>query len=72
MAVLAGRFLDQDRLVVEEQQEGLRHNPPLTLIDGADTQAKWYLRLKRDYRRALEQGETFQNPLRAATVEWLC
>jgi phenylpropionate dioxygenase-like ring-hydroxylating dioxygenase large terminal subunit len=72
IAVLAGRFLDQDRLVVEEQQQGLRHNPPLTLIDGADTQARWYLRLKRDYRRALEQGEPFQNPLRPATVEWLC
>ena len=71
MALLAGRFLDQDRRVVEEQQEGLRHNPPLTLIDGADTQAKWYLRLKKEYQRALEQGDGFRNPLSPATLEWL-
>jgi hypothetical protein len=56
---------------VEQQQEGLRHNPPLTLIDGADTQAKWYLRLKKEFQRSLEAEEPFRNPLNPATVEWL-
>jgi hypothetical protein len=56
---------------VEQQQEGLRHNPPLTLIDGADTQAKWYLRLKKEFQRSLEADEPFRNPLNPATVEWL-
>ena len=68
---MARRFIDQDRLVVEQQQEGLRHNPPLTLIDGADTQAKWYLRLKKEFQRSLEAAEPFRNPLAPATVEWL-
>ena len=45
-------FLRQDRDIMERQQQGLRFSPPLTLIDDADTQAKWYYRLKREYLRA--------------------
>src|SRR5271168_3510064 len=45
-------FLQQDRAIMERQQQGLRFDPPLMLIDDADTQAKWYYRLKREYSRA--------------------
>lgn len=34
---LAGRFLTQDRELVEQQQEGLKSNPTLMLVDDADT-----------------------------------
>jgi phenylpropionate dioxygenase-like ring-hydroxylating dioxygenase large terminal subunit len=63
-------FLHQDRDIMERQQQGLRHNPPLTLIDDADTQAKWYYRLKREYRRARAEGRPFQNPVEPRTLEW--
>jgi len=63
-------FLRQDRDIMERQQEGLRFNPPLTLIDDADTQAKWYYRLKREYRRALTEGRAFRNPVEPRTLEW--
>ncbi len=35
--------------VVIKQQEGLSYHPALMLIDDADTQAKWYNRLKQEY-----------------------
>src|ERR1700730_6800683 len=45
-------FLRQDRDIMAMQQEGLKFDPPLMLIDDADRQAKWYYRLKNEYRRA--------------------
>jgi phenylpropionate dioxygenase-like ring-hydroxylating dioxygenase large terminal subunit len=63
-------FLHQDRDIMERQQQGLRFDPPLTLIDDADTQAKWYYRSKREYRRAREEGRPFVNPVEPRTLEW--
>jgi phenylpropionate dioxygenase-like ring-hydroxylating dioxygenase large terminal subunit len=63
-------FLRQDRDIMERQQQGLRFNPPLTLIDDADTQAKWYYRLKREYRRARAENRPFQNPVKPRILEW--
>jgi phenylpropionate dioxygenase-like ring-hydroxylating dioxygenase large terminal subunit len=63
-------FLHQDRNIMERQQQGLRFNPPLTLIEDADTQAKWYYRLKREYQRARAEGRPFQNPVQPRTLEW--
>jgi phenylpropionate dioxygenase-like ring-hydroxylating dioxygenase large terminal subunit len=63
-------FLDQDRSIMERQQQGLRYDPPLTLIDDADTQAKWYYRLKLEYRRSRAEGRPFENPVEPRTLEW--
>jgi phenylpropionate dioxygenase-like ring-hydroxylating dioxygenase large terminal subunit len=63
-------FLHQDRDIMERQQQGLRFSPPLTLIDDADTQAKWYYRLKREYLRARAEGRPFENPVQPRTLEW--
>ncbi|MBO0736400.1 MAG: aromatic ring-hydroxylating dioxygenase subunit alpha [Alphaproteobacteria bacterium] len=63
-------FLHQDREIMERQQKGLCFNPPLTLIDDADTQAKWYYRLKREYRRARAEGRAFENPVDTRILEW--
>ena len=63
-------FLRQDRDIMERQQQGLRFDPPLMLIDDADTQAKWYYRLKREYRRTRAEGRPFENPLKPRTLEW--
>lgn len=64
------QFLRQDRDVVIKQQEGLAYNPPLKLIDDADTQAKWYYRLKREYERAQEENRPFKNPVEARILRW--
>jgi phenylpropionate dioxygenase-like ring-hydroxylating dioxygenase large terminal subunit len=63
-------FLRQDGDIMERQQQGLRFDPPLTLIDDADTQAKWYYRLKREYVRAHAEGRPFENPVQPRTLEW--
>jgi phenylpropionate dioxygenase-like ring-hydroxylating dioxygenase large terminal subunit len=66
----ARRFLGQDRDVVTKQQIGLTHNPPMRLIDDADTPAKWYLRLKREYTRSRAEGRAFNNPVPETTLRW--
>jgi phenylpropionate dioxygenase-like ring-hydroxylating dioxygenase large terminal subunit len=63
-------FLRQDGAIMERQQQGLHYDPPLTLIDDADTQAKWYYRLKREYRRSRAEGRPFENPVEPRTLEW--
>ncbi|MEQ8354991.1 MAG: aromatic ring-hydroxylating dioxygenase subunit alpha [Kiloniellaceae bacterium] len=67
---LANVFLSQDRVVVVRQQEGLADSPSLLLIDDADTQAKWYQRLKREWLRAAEEGRPFENPIKDCTLRW--
>jgi phenylpropionate dioxygenase-like ring-hydroxylating dioxygenase large terminal subunit len=63
-------FLGQDRDVVVKQQEGLRYDPPLILIDDADTQGKWYSQVKREWLSAREEEREFQNPVKARTLRW--
>jgi phenylpropionate dioxygenase-like ring-hydroxylating dioxygenase large terminal subunit len=63
-------FLQQDRAIMERQAQGLRWDPPLMLIDDADTQAKWYYRLKREYRRACAERRPFVNPVKPRILEW--
>jgi len=64
-------FLKQDRDVVVMQQEGLAHDPRLMLINDADTQAKWYYRLKEEWIRAQAEGRPFENPVPARVLRWL-
>jgi phenylpropionate dioxygenase-like ring-hydroxylating dioxygenase large terminal subunit len=63
-------FLRQDRDIMRRQQQGLRHNPALALIDDADTQARWYYRLKQEYRRARAEARPFANPVTPRTLRW--
>jgi phenylpropionate dioxygenase-like ring-hydroxylating dioxygenase large terminal subunit len=63
-------FLGQDRNVVVKQLEGLAHDPALMLIDDADTQAKWYHRLKNEWLRAQEEERPFVNPIEPKTLRW--
>jgi phenylpropionate dioxygenase-like ring-hydroxylating dioxygenase large terminal subunit len=63
-------FLRQDKDIMERQQQGLRAAPTLALIDDADTQARWYYRLKEEYRRARAEGRPFANPVKSRTLRW--
>ena len=63
-------FLDQDRRVVVLQREGLLHGPKLMLINDADTQARWWMRLKDEWKAAEEERRAFVNPLAPMTLRW--
>ncbi len=67
---LTRRFLGQDRDVVIKQQQGLAYDPSLMLIDDADTQAKWYFRLKQEYQRSQQEQRPFQNPVEPRVLRW--
>ena len=70
MQRLARTFLGQDREVVIRQAAGLAYDPPLMLIDDADTQAKWYYRLKQRQLECQEQGKPFQSPLKPRILRY--
>ena len=63
-------FLHQDGALMARQQKGLRFDPVLSLIDDADTQARWYFQLKREYRRARAEGRPFENPVKTRILRW--
>ena len=52
------------------QSEGLRHRPPLMFVDDADTQAKWYHRLKNEYVRAAAEKRPFVNPMKERVLRF--
>jgi hypothetical protein len=56
--------------VVIKQQEGLSYHPALMLIDDADTQAKWYYRLKQEYEKSQAEKRDFVNPVKAQILRW--
>ncbi len=67
---LVRAFLNQDRAMVDLQQEGLKHESRLMLIDDADAQAKWYAQLKREWAAHREEGREFRNPVPETTLRW--
>jgi phenylpropionate dioxygenase-like ring-hydroxylating dioxygenase large terminal subunit len=67
---LTRRFLDQDRRAVMMMQEGLAFHPPTMLVQDADTQTRWYYRLKREVLAAQTEGRAPRNPITAVTLTW--
>jgi phenylpropionate dioxygenase-like ring-hydroxylating dioxygenase large terminal subunit len=65
------KFVEQDRLTMEQQSEGLKHNPHLMLIDDADRPAKWYFGLKAALLESRKTGIEMKNPLAGpVTLKW--
>jgi len=63
-------FAFQDKAILTMQSEGLRHRPALMLVDDADTQAKWYHRLKNEYGRAAAEKRPFVNPMKERVLRF--
>jgi len=55
---------------VDLQQTGLKFDPSLMLIEDADTQAKWYYALKKEWAKSRKEGRDFKNPVKAKTLHW--
>ncbi len=70
MGPIARRFLDQDRRAVMAMVEGLAFNPRTMLVQDADTQTRWYYRLKREALAAQAEGRPPRNPITPVTLSW--
>jgi phenylpropionate dioxygenase-like ring-hydroxylating dioxygenase large terminal subunit len=65
------KFVEQDRQTMENQSEGLKHNPHLMLIDDADRPARWYFQLKAAYLESLRNGGEMRHPMAGpVTLKW--
>jgi hypothetical protein len=67
---MAHRFPDQDRRAVMAMVEGLAFGPSTMLVQDADTQTRWYYRLKREAIAAKAEGRTPHNPITPTTLTW--
>ncbi len=67
----ARKFLDQDGRMVDLQNTGLAYGPSMLWIDDIDVQAKWYLKLKKEWNASRAEGREFANPIEPATLRWL-
>ena len=66
-----GKFVEQDRQTMEDQAEGLKHNPHLMLIDDADRPARWYFQLKSAYLESKRTGAEMKHPMPGpVTLKW--
>lgn len=66
----AKKFLRQDGHMVDLQQMGLAYDPALMLVDDADTQAKWYHAIKKEWAKSRAENRDFKNPVKARTLRW--
>jgi phenylpropionate dioxygenase-like ring-hydroxylating dioxygenase large terminal subunit len=64
------KFLDQDGRMVDMQNFGLAHQKNMLWIDDIDVQAKWYQRLKREWREAQAEKREFSNPIKPTILRW--
>lgn len=67
---LAETFLNQDGTMVDLQNLGLKHQKAMLWIDDIDVQAKWYQRLKKEWRDAKNENRDFKNPIEPTKLKW--
>jgi len=70
LGIFARKFLRQDADMVDLQQMGLKYDPTLLLIDDADTQAKWYHAIKKEWAKSRKEKRDFRNPVKAKVLKW--
>jgi hypothetical protein len=62
--------MGQDRHMVTLQNDWLKFNPRLMLIQDADVPAMWYYRLKKEWAEATAAKKPFTNPVPESTLRW--
>jgi len=70
LKVFTRKFIHQDANIIKLQQLGLAYNPKMMLIDDANTQAKWYYAIKKEWNDCIKKRREFQNPVKATTLKW--
>jgi phenylpropionate dioxygenase-like ring-hydroxylating dioxygenase large terminal subunit len=70
LKIFSDHFLGQDMDAVTKQQDGLKWDPSLMLIKDADTQAKWYFALKKEWAESQKENRPFQHPVPETELKW--
>lgn len=63
-------FLRQDQEIAVKLNEAGAPFPPPMFVGDADTQIRWFLRLKREYQNSVAEDRPFANPLREDVLRW--
>ncbi len=63
-------FLRQDAGIMQQQAQNTPFAPRMMLLDDADTQAKWYYKLRREHDACLRDNRAFINPVPPTTLHW--
>ena len=63
-------FLGQDADIMRQQARNAAYAPRMMLLEGADTQAKWYYKLRREWSEARAEGRAFVNPVSECELVW--
>lgn len=66
----ASRFLGQDADAVKDMRDGQAFGTKTMLVEDADTQIRWYYRLKREWQTSGAENRAFSNPIKAVTLRW--
>ena len=67
---VAGRFLGQDADAVADMRDGQAYDPETMLVQDADTQIRWYYRLKKEWQQSRKEDRPFKNPIETAVLRW--
>lgn len=70
LAIFISTFFNQDKVAISQQAEGLKFEQNLIYIRDADTLARWYFQLKNEYKKALDEGRDFVNPVPETVLQW--
>lgn len=66
----AGRFLGQDAAAVEDMRDGQAFGTKTMLVEDADTQIRWYYRLRREWMESQAENRAFINPIQPVSLRW--
>ena len=68
--LFGNRFLEQDAQAVLDMKDGQAFGPESILVEGADTQIRWYFKLKKEWLQSRKEERPFINRIKPTTLEW--
>ncbi|SDG59421.1 hypothetical protein [Thalassobaculum litoreum] len=70
LQMLGHRFLAQDAAVLNRIGSNSVHAAPMLFVGDPDQPSLWYFKLKRELYASRVERRAFDNPVRAATLQW--
>jgi len=68
--IIAYNFINQDAKATLWMRDGKSFDKKEILVEDADTQIRWYYRLKKEWQLSQYENRPFRNPIKAKTLYW--